>query len=180
MTMKYIFVYVMSSSLLLISCASQPGNAQAPEPEFRVTVDDPANQVNLQNQDHSMAIDITSPSGIGSATFELESGSMPETIVLQLHLGGLEEIRVSSAQTTIAASVASTGSFEVKNQRLIQSGTESVLTPAHPWWMKIRVVSDETTPTVPLQQGYFELEIPKGFITETGNSFEIQWVDFYR
>jgi hypothetical protein len=174
--MKRILVY----SLLLISCAVQPGNAQAPEPEFRVTADDPSNQIDLKNQDNSTVIDITSPSGIGSATFELESGSMPETITLQLHLSGLEEIRLSSDRSTIAASIASTGSFEVENQRLIRSGAESALTPADPLWMDIRVVSGESTPTLPLQQGFFELELPQAFLRETGDSFVIHWVDFYR
>ena len=45
-------------------------------------------------------------------------------------------------------------------------------------WLKIEIASDSQK--IPVQDGYFEIVIPKEFIQQAGKSFEIQWIDFYR
>ena len=105
---------------------------------------------------------------------------MPERIVIRLHLAGLEEFRLISEQTTISASFSSSGVLTGNNQKVISAGGESPITPIHPYWLNISVVSDQETPDIPLKQGYFEVELPKEFLREAANFFEIQWVDFYR
>ena len=162
-----------------MSCASQPASAQSgDEPVFSITLKNQGDQVNIQYDNDSALIDINSPFGIGSAKLDLESGAMPEKIVLRLHLKGLEEFHLVSAQTAIAASVSSTSNGN--NQRIIASGSEYPILPIHPLWMEIDIISDQTIEKIPLEEGFFEIVIPQEFIQKAGTSFEIQWVDFYR
>jgi len=164
-----------------MSCASQPANAQSgDEPVFSTIAKNQDDQINIQYVNGVTVIDVQSPTGIGSADFELESGVMPENIVLRLHLKGLEEFRLISDETAIAASVSSSGSFSINDQRVNSSGSEYSITSIDPFWMKIEIVSDLATKKIPLEDGYFEITVPKEFIRSAGNSFEIQWIDFYR
>ena len=180
--MKILVVHIILFSFLLLSCASQPANAQAgDEPVFTVTsqknLDD---EINIQYENGVSIVDIHSPRGIGSAQLKLESSSMPERIILRLHLKGLEEFRLVSKQATIATSISSGGMFNITDQKVIASGNEYFLTPIDPLWMKIKIVSDQSNRKIPLEDGYFEITVPKEFIQSAGNSFEIQWIDFYR
>lgn len=163
-----------------MSCASQPANAQSGDgPVFSVTAKNRDDQVNVQYVDGVTVIDIQSPTGIGSANLKLESGGMPENFVLRLHLKGLEELRMISEPAVIVGSGSSSGSFSINDQRVNSSGSEYSITPVDPLWMKIEVVSDQAK-KIPLEGGYFEITVPKEFIRNAGNSFEIQWIDFYR
>ena len=164
-----------------MSCASQPANAQSgDEPVFSVTVKNQNDQINVQYVDGVTVIDVQSPSGIGSAKVDLESGSMPENMLLQLRIKGLEEFRLISHQAVVVASGSSSGSFSIYDQRVNSSGSEYSITPIDPLWIKIEIVSDLATKKIPLEDGYFEITVPKEFIRSAGNSFEIQWIDFYR
>jgi hypothetical protein len=164
-------------SLLLVSCASAPANAQPAEPAFTVITKNPDDQVDIQFENGRALIDIQSPTGIGSAALELESGSMPGSMTLRLHLKGLEEFRLTSAQDRISASISSR---EVSsNETILSSGTESPLQPGHPLWMEIEIIS-ETGTKIPLEEGYFEVTVPPDFLQNVGRTFQIEWVDFYR
>jgi len=92
----------------------------------------------------------------------------------------LEELRLVSDQTTIAASASSSNLFRVTDQRVISSGNEYSITPIDPLWMKIEIVSSQAIETIPLKDGYFEITISNEFVQNSGDSFEIQWIDFYR
>lgn len=147
---------------------------------FTVTTKNPDDQIDIKNEKVITTVDVYSPTGIGSAQFALESGSMPERMVLRLHLKGLEELRLVSDQTTIAASASSSNLFRVSDQRVISSGNEYSITPIDPLWMQIEIVSGQAIETIPLKDGYFEITISNEFIQNSGDSFEIQWIDFYR
>src|SRR6185503_15436074 len=112
--MKYFVVHTILLSLLLMSCASQPANAQSgDEPVFSVTVKNQNDQINVQYVDSVIVIDVQSPSGIGSAKFDLESGGIPENMLLRLRIKGLEEFRLLSNQAVVVASGSSGGSFSI-------------------------------------------------------------------
>ena len=178
--MKQSHIQTVLLSFLLISCAGIPVSAQSGEPVFLVTTKNKDDQVNIQYENGIASIDIHSPSGIGSATFALESGSMPAEIILRLYLKGLEEFRLKSAEASISVSVSSSDAFNFHNQKIISAGSASPILPGHPFWMKIAIVSDQAEKKIPLEEGYFEIAIPKEFIRQAGTSFEIEWVDFYR
>ncbi len=176
--MKRVFVCTTVLGLFLVSCASQPVNAQDSRPEFRVTVKNPDDTISILDENSQTIIDIHSDFGIGSASFELVSGTMPDSILLRLHLKGLEDFQLISAQTTLAASIASGDVFKITNQRIISSNTEHPILSIDPLWMNIEIVSENKH--IPLEEGYFEITIPQGFIRNAGASFEVKWIDFYR
>ena len=179
--MKILIVHTILLNLFLVSCASQPANAQSGDrPVFSFSLKNQDDQIEIQHENGVTTIDILSPRGIGSAQLKLESGSMPERTVLRLYFKGLEEVRLISDQATIAASASSSDVFNVTDQRVRSLGNEYSLTPIDPLWMKIEIVSDHSDKNIPLEDGYFEIAVPKEFIRSAGNSFEIQWIDFYR
>lgn len=177
--MKRAHLQTIFLGLLLAACASGPIGAQPEEPAFIIITKNPEDKVAIHYEDGAALIDIQSPSGIGSAAFELESGTMPENIMLRLHLMGLEQFRLKSTQEQIAASISSGNPFH-ENQISLRSGTESPLLPGHPLWMEIKVVSDQAEKRIPLEEGYFEVTVPQEFIQNAKKTFEIEWIDFYR
>ena len=173
---------ILLLNLLLLSCSNQPEGDPPREPVFDIAGMSAADRIEIQNQEESTLIDVQSPTGIGSARFELEEGDMPARLVVRLHLGGLEDFRISSSsgETTIAASFSTSEVFNRYNQRIILSGREFPITPLHPLWLEMRVVSEEAARSVPLKEGYFEITLPAKFLEEAVGSFEMRWIDFYR
>lgn len=177
--MKYPVVYTsLLMCLLFASCASLRGDAQDAKPEFRVCIKKQDDKVSVLAEDSRTIMDVYSESGIGSAGFELISGSMPKNIILRLHLQGLEEFRLISSQTIVAVSISSSGVLNTNHQRVISSNLEYPILSVHPLWLNIKIVSDSAK--IPLEGGYFEITLPAEFLQEAGTSFEIQWIDFYR
>ncbi len=177
--MKYLVVHTsLLMCLFLVSCAAQPADAQTEEPEFRVRAKNADDVITLLDENFQTIIDIHSDFGLGTAAFDLTSGNMPQTIVVRLHLKGLEDFRVISTEATVGASV-STGEagFPVR-ERIVSSSVEFPILSLHPLWMTVNTVSESAS--IPLEDGYFEITIPPGFLRGAGKSFEIQWIDFYR
>jgi hypothetical protein len=178
--MKYFVIHTILFGFLLVSCASQPAIAQSgDEPVFNVITKNQNDQIDIQHNGVT-TIDIHSPAGIGFAKFELEAGSMPDSMALRLHLKGLEEFRLVSDQTTVSASASSGQVFNASSQQVTTSGNQYSITPIDPLWMPIEIVSNQTVKKIPLEEGFFEILVPKEFIHSAGNSFEVQWIDFYR
>ena len=167
--MKRFHLQTLLFSFLLVSCGGVSAGAQPEEPAFIVITKNPDDRVGIQYENGTSLIDIQSPTGIGSAAFELESGNMPGNMILRLHLKGLEQFRLSSAQDRIAASSSGGDPGKVESQTLLSSGTESPLLPGNPLWMDIQ-----------LEEDYFEVIVPQEFIRNAGKTFEIEWIDFYR
>jgi hypothetical protein len=95
--MKRFHLQAILLSFLLMSCGGVSAGAQPEEPGFIVITKHPDDQVEIKYENGTSLIDIQSPAGISSATFELESGSMPEKMILRLQLKGLEQLRLTSA-----------------------------------------------------------------------------------
>ena len=177
--MKYLLVHTsLLMCLFLISCASRNVGAQDSKPEFKVTAKNADDAIAILDEDSQTVIDIHSDFGIGSASFELVSGSMPDTLLLRLHLKGLEDVRIISAETTVAASISSSGVLRTQNQRKISGSGDQIIWSFDPLWLRIDIVSDSQK--IPLEDGYFEIILPSEFLRKAGNSFEIAWIDFYR
>jgi len=177
--MKYLVIHTsLLMCLFLNSCASQPVNAQDSKPEFKVTAKNADDAIAILDEDSQTVIDIHSDFGIGSASFELVSGSMPDTLLLRLHLKGLEDFQLISSQATVAASLSSGQVFNLISQRVVETNAEYSILSIHPLWLNIEIVSENRK--IPLEEGYFEITLPREFIRNAGNSFEVKWIDFYR
>ena len=178
--MRRIFLPFILVLVLLVSCTIQETPSNGQTPEFKITPAKQEDIVTVANENNATVFDIQSVSGIGSASIELVSGTMPETVMVRLHTTGLEEFRLSYNETTIAASIPSGEGFGNPNERLLSPDGESPITILHPLWMKIEIVSNQSVQKIPLEEGYFEITLPKELTKDSGGAFEISWIDFFR
>lgn len=172
---------ILLMSLTLSACTSRSVNAQTPQaPAFAVTLKNSTDQLSIDFQENISYIDISSPGGIGSARLTLESGDLPEGMVVRLHLAGLEELRLSSERNTLVlvASIPSHAGLSALSQRKISGNNEQALRSFDALWLAIRIVAE--TQKIPLQSGWFEITVPARFLQEASGTFELQWVDFFR
>jgi hypothetical protein len=174
MKTQYVFLAFLTS-IFLATCTVESNH-----PGFTITTSNQEDAVSITSEEGISLIDINSPSGVGSAHFELVSGILPEKIITRLHLKGLEEFRLSYNETVISASISSGSAFNISSQNILLSNIEYPIQAGHPLWLEIKVVSDQTIKKIPLEEGYFEITFPKESNKKIGSSFEIQWVDFYR
>jgi hypothetical protein len=129
----------------------------------------------------ALVVEVTSPSGIGSAHLTID-GPMPKQMALRLLLKGMEKLEVAYGETTVTASLSSTPGYDVtESVRLAMDGEEREISPASPYWMAVTIVPAEDMPaSIPLQQGYIEVQMPASFLSSEERALSIQWVDFFR
>ncbi len=171
-------VVCLAAIIYLASCSTAPQehvtlNVVSKKQDVQIAIDASAEQA---------IIDIVSPSGIGSAEFEISSQALPEKIVLRFHLRGLEEIQFDYGKTVVIGSVASAPGHRIRqHQRDAGSIELEPILPNSPYWMNIDLVAQEgMSNTIPLQSGYIQVEAPEDFIRSQVRRFRIQWVDLYR
>ena len=100
-------------------------------------------------------------------------------MILRLHLKGLEHFKVTNGKVTLEAA----GSGHDGKVRLWKDGKEdSPLDAKSPYWTEIRMFGDDGKPTtsIPLKDGYFEIQLPKALFEDNPKSITINWIDFYR
>jgi hypothetical protein len=171
-----LIAFCVAASVAVVSCGSAGGGAIA----LMATADRPDARVTASADAQQALVEIFSPSGIGGAAVEITSAALPRTIALRLHLRGLEELRFAYAGTTVMVSISSTGDNAVR-QTYLGAGREQAITESSPYWMNIRLAPGSGSPaTIPLQDGYIEVEAPKDFFASRQTKFAIQWIDFYR
>jgi hypothetical protein len=132
-------------------------------------------------QDDELFIDIYSESGIGSAEILFPSQTRPANVILRMHLNGLEQLQMSYDDLVIQASVASSPPHIVR-QRVRREEGELKIEASSPYWMDINLVSgDAKVPAeIPLEDGYFEVDVPEDFLIGQYERVMLSWIDFYR
>ncbi|MBY0524463.1 MAG: hypothetical protein K2R98_13740 [Gemmataceae bacterium] len=173
--MKVLF-HVLVVTLLLVGAG-----AGDDAPRFKVTTRKADDKVEVQVDGGQCVIAVKSASGIGSAAIERTEAKWPATVLLKLHLKGLESFAVSNGKTTINAAVSrSDGKLRVRLWK--DDKEEEPLDPKSPHWMEIRAVGADGKPTqdIPLKDGYFEMTLPREFLEGAPKSIALQWIDFYR
>ena len=171
---------LLLAGILMAGCAAPPGAPETPAPVIRVTAEGDGNKLTVSSEGETAIFDVQSESGIGSATIELVSGGFPENIILRLHVKGLEEFQLTYGGTVISATVSSSDNRSIFQSLATPEESERPITPDNPSWLDIATVSDQAKSRIPLDQGYFEITLPKGLLSARDRSFSIQWIDFYR
>ncbi len=172
------------SLFLVITMISQLrglAHSADPPPQFQITTMRDTDKVVVTVDKQKRLFDIHSPSGISHAVIGRTDVEWPESLVLRLHLTGLESFQIKSGDTTLHGSVSSQGGD--KPVRLWKNDEEDKpLDSTSPLWTEIRLIGSDGQPskTIPLQHGYFEIEIPKALYKENPISITVQWTDFYR
>jgi len=170
----------MAALLMFAACSGAPRG----DIHFSVQSHKDDARISIQVEGERAFVDIFSASGIGSADLEITSPTLPRQILMRFHLRGLEELRFAYHDVVITASLSSTKEHEIR-QSFSKTGTPSAaagaITSGHAHWMKISIVPGEgMPPTLPLQQGYIEVEVPASFIAGGHRRMTIRWIDFYR
>ena len=168
-------------AVAMISRLNGLAHSADPLPTFKITTKRDTDKVVVTVEKQKTLFDIHSPFGISHAVIERTAAEWPDRMVLRLHLSGLESFQIKSGDTTLRASVSSQGSD--KPVRLWQNDAEDKpLDSTSPLWTEIRMIGSDGKPTqtIPLKDGYFEIEIPKALLEANPQSITVSWIDFYR
>ena len=134
----------MNSGLLVLAVAATCAVAAGDDkpPPFKITTKRDTDKVEvLADKDKTVFI-VKSPFGISQTVIERQEEKWPETVVLRLHLKGLENFRASNGKATLDAAVSiQDGKPKV---RLWKDGKEdALLDEKSPFWMDVRILTGE-------------------------------------
>jgi hypothetical protein len=169
---------------LIISGGALAGDGDVPSDQptkFKVTTKRKDDIVQVRANNEKALLIIKSPFGISHAVIEREGEKWPDTIVLRLHLKGLESFRASNGNVTLHAAVGIQDGKE--KVRMWKDGKEDAsLDEKSPFWMKIRMVESDGKPAkeLPLKDGHFEITLPRALFEGNPKSLTLNWIDFYR
>lgn len=134
--------------------------------------------------DDLLLVDITSPTGIGSAGIAKTSGPWPAKVVLRFRLSGLEDMKFRYGDTLLEVHVSSHGDNRV-SEAVTRNGETRPLSPGQlldaQYWMAVQIVGADGAPsTVPVKDGYIDVTVPPDFFRSKETKFTLEWIDFYR
>lgn len=163
---RFTLILVFVCTLALAACA--PAGRQVDSPSFHATDLKGDPRIIFTASADLLLIDITSPTGIGSARIEKTAGQWPPKIVMRLRLKGLESFKFTYGDQTIALEVSSQND-KVVRESLLKNGQQTTLTAGDPYWMNVTPGND-----------YFDVEAPLDFFKSGATQFTMEWIDFYR
>ena len=163
---------IVAAIILSVGCASA-----ADESPFKITTKRDNDNVEVRVEKDKTVISVRSPCGISQADIEQTNGKWPDTVILRLNLKGLENFKVTNGKITLEAAVSSQDSRQWKDGK-----EDSPLDSKSPYWMEIRAVGMDGNPTttIPLNDGHFEMQLPKALLEGNPKSITLNWIDFYR
>jgi parallel beta-helix repeat protein len=147
------------------------------KPGFHATVGRMDTRIRFLTEGDASVFDITSATGIDKATIKRETDEWPQTILVRLHLGGLELFRAGGKETAIEWSVASTEKHEARSS-LVDGKRVADLKTDSPYYSEVRIVGG--VKQIPLQDGYFEIPLPAKLLEGNPVTISLEWIDFYR
>ncbi len=170
--MKHLVILAL---LAIVACSAVP----QPPATFEVELTKPEDSIEVSSENGATIIDVTSPSGIGSARITRTVGAMPQEIIFRMHLKGLEHFSFAFHDDVVEISIPSSGGHApiVLNKNAGPSEVNP-LNASSPLWMETSTVPPGQA--IPLSDGYFEIRAPRAFLESDADSFAIDWIDFYR
>jgi len=150
-------------------------------PPFKITTKRDNDRVEVKVAKDKVFFSVHSPFGINYAAIEHAGETWPDAVVLQLHLHGLENFKVSNGKVTLGGSASLQDGKPMV--RLWEDGKEDALLDAKsPYWIEVRIVGGDGKPAkeIPLKDGYFEMVLPKALFEHNPKTITVHWIDFYR
>lgn len=170
----------MSPLFAMIAVMAAAASSAADEMDsFKITTKREDDRVEVKQEKDKAIFLVHSPFGISSAVIKRIDETWPQTIIIKLHLSGLESFSLSNGKTAIQAAVSSQNG----SVRIWKDGNENMpLNSESSFWMPIRMIDSDgkQTSEIPLEGGYFEIELPKKYFEANPESITLNWVDFYR
>jgi hypothetical protein len=168
----------MRSIIVLLAIALSAATAQADDlPTFDIRAKKPADTIKVKVEKDTTIFDIVSPSGIGGGTIKPTHGNWPTTIILRLHLSGLESFAATAGKMKLTGSVLS-HSGNTKRLTLTEDGEDSSREPGTE--IKVLDADGKAVKGLPGKNGYFEIRLPKALLQDNPKSLELGWIDFFR
>ena len=134
-------------------------------------------RVRFLTEEKTTVIDITSKFGIDKATVKRKSEEWPKSILVRLHLGGLESFKAGDEKAAVEWSVSSTGE-NAKRVSLRKGRNEVALDDKSPYHTTVRIVGGNGK--IPLKGGYFDVPLPAKLFEGNPTEITLRWIDFYR
>lgn len=169
----------ISNLVVVVTSLSVVGATATGESPFKIIKKRDNDKVEVRVEEAKAVISVRSPFGISQAVIERKDKDWPDIVMLRLHLKGLENFKVTNGKVTLEAAVSS-------QDGKVRYGTDdkegSALDAKNSYWTVIRMVGKDEKPvkSIPLDDGYFELQLPKALFEGNPNSITVNWIDFYR
>jgi len=148
---------------------------------FKITPTKKNDTVTVQADKDKAVFVVKSPSGIGKAVIDRQQDKWPKSVIVRLHLKGLESLEAANGNVTLHAAVSVKDSKP--SIRLWKDGQEKAgLDKNSPLWTPISILGVDGKPAtqLPLKDGYFELQLPAAFFEGNPQTITLSWIDFYR
>lgn len=141
------------------------------------SADREGSKMDCLDQGDKTIVDITSEFGIDNGTIRRTSAGWPKSVIVRLHLSGLESFKVVSGNVTTEWSIASTGD-QATSVSLVSGSRVTKITQDSPYFAEVLVVDDDGK--IPLKEGYFEVALPAKLFEANPEEIRLGWIDFYR
>ncbi|MGH1365744.1 MAG: hypothetical protein ACRBF0_19440 [Calditrichia bacterium] len=153
-------------------------------PAIRVSVENRDDMLTITYVDKECIVDVYSSKGIGDADVDLEATAFLKSLILRMHLQGLEELVVSRGDQSYRIEVQSHGDRQIMQSYRAQASEEwESLSAADERNMVVRRIGSDgkTSTDVPLRNGYFEISLPSNLWKgKSRQKLSVSWIDFYR
>ena len=169
--------------LIILAMAAVTGTTSAGDviPPFRITTKRDNDRVEVKVEKDQVFFSVHSPFGISQAAIERAGEMWPDGVVLRLHLHGLENFKITNGKMTLEGWASLQDGKPLV--RLWKNGREDEpLDAKSPYWIGTRIVGGNGKPAkkIPLQDGYFEMVLPKALFEGNPTTITVNWIDFYR
>jgi len=168
-------------ALLIVTVAAVTTDAADDTPPYKITTKRDNDKVEVKTEKDKAIFSIHSPFGISHAVIERGGEKWPDSVVLRLHLKGLENFRITNGKVSLEGSASIREGKPVV--RMWKDGKEDEpLDAKSPYWMEVRMVGGDgkQAKEIPLKGGNFEMALPKALFEGNPKSITVNWIDFYR
>jgi len=172
----------LSASALLLFAACRPIEPALPasaDTAPRVESVDSGDELTIAVESGVTTIDITSERGIGTAQVRFPPETT-KTIILRFHLHGLEQALLDNSAQQLEISIASHSPYVVSQSLLTDAGAQPLGEIDERQARVELITTTGNEPAIPLQNGYFAVTLPPGFIDAGHSLLTLRWIDFYR
>jgi len=150
-------------------------------PPFKITTKRDDDRVAVKFEKDKVIFTVHSPFGISHAVIERAGEKWPASVVLRLHLKGLENFTITNGKVKLEGSASLQDGKPVV--RLWKDGKEDApLDAKSPYWIEVSILGGDgkQAKEIPLKGGYFEMVLPKAIFEGNPKSITLSWIDFYR
>lgn len=169
------------AGLLVLSVSGCAHRSKTPPPAISVLSATHEDGILCTQTGSNALIEIRSPSGIGSAWFQVAQRPPVSEVRVRLYTRGLEEFRFAQGGSELRLSVASHGNHAVHASLQRAGQLEQPIAATDPLWLPVALVpAAGAARTIPLTAGWFEVTLPAVVLFNPGSEFRLSWVDFFR